>query len=267
MMRRLVGPRVLDQQQHRCECDRQRDHADTDQGGPALSRLLSHGVSLLTRRRVSRESKLGGMARFADRAAAGRELGELVRRAGVDDDAVVLALPRGGVPVAVEVARALHAPLDVLVVRKLRTPGHRELAFGAVASGGVRWLHEGHDQIDPEEIARVTAVEQREVHDCERRYRPDHDRTSVGGRTVILVDDGIATGSTVRAAVESARLLHARRVIVAVPIAPPDAVAELERVADRVDVVEIRRGFGAVSVLYDNFRQVPDETVAQLLRQ
>lgn len=207
------------------------------------------------------------MARFADRAAAGRELGELVLDRGVEERTVVLALPRGGVPVAVEVSKALCAPLDVLVVRKLRTPGHPELAFGAVASGGVRWLHADRSRIDADEIEEIIAAEQSEVDERERRYRPDRDQLDIDGRTVVLVDDGIATGATVRAALESARLLRAGRLIVAAPIAPPDAVADLERIADRVDVLEIRRSFGAVSVLYDDFRQVPDETVAELLHR
>lgn len=205
------------------------------------------------------------MARFADRAAAGRELAHLVRDRGVDDDTIVLALPRGGVPVAVEVAHGLQAPLDVLVVRKLSTPGHPELAFGAVSSGGVHWLGPGRDGIDPGQVEDITAAQHREVAERERRYRPGREDLQIEGRLAVLVDDGIATGASVRAAVESARLLRARRVIVAAPIAHPDAVRGLERVADRVDVVEIRRGFGAVSVLYDDFRQVSEETVLALL--
>ncbi len=204
------------------------------------------------------------MARFADRAAAGAELGRMVCERGVDGSAVVLALPRGGVPVAVPVAQQLRAPLDVLVVRKLRVPRHPELAFGAVAGGGVRWLNPDVP-VDPAEVDRQTESERREVADRERLYRPNRPRLDVAGRSVVLVDDGIATGATVRAAVGAARLLGAARVIVAVPIAPPDALARLERVADRVDAVEVRSGFGAVSVLYDDFTQVSDERVAELL--
>jgi putative phosphoribosyl transferase len=205
------------------------------------------------------------MARFANRTAAGHELGRLVHDRGVEPDALVLALPRGGVPVGVAVAAELGAPLDVLVVRKLRTPRQLELAFGAVASGGVRWLQPGRSELDPEVIEAITSRERAEVVAREQRYRRGRGPLDVTGRTVVIVDDGIATGSTVRAAVESARLLHAARVVVAAPIAPPDAVAALERSADRVDIVEIRRGFGAVSVLYDDFAQVRDETVAELL--
>lgn len=207
------------------------------------------------------------MARFANRTVAGRELGRLVRERGVDEGTVVLALPRGGVPVAVEVAAELGAQLDVLVVRKLRTPRQPELAFGAVAGGGVRWLHPERGTIDPADVERITAIESNAVEERERAYRLGRERVSIAGRMVVLVDDGIATGATVCAAIESARRLGATQVIVAAPIAPPDAVAELERFADRVDVVEIRRAFGAVSVLYDDFAQVPDETVSELLRR
>jgi putative phosphoribosyl transferase len=205
------------------------------------------------------------MARFADRTAAGVELGRLVALRGVEGSAVVLALPRGGVPVAVPVAAELGAPLDVLVVRKLRTPGQPELAFGAVASGGVRWLHTERRHLDPATIERLTAQERAEIDERESRYRPGREPIEITGRTAVLVDDGIATGATVRAAVEAARLRGAARVIVAAPVAPPDAVALLERVADRVDVVEVRRGFGAVSMLYDDFREVPDDAVAGML--
>src|SRR5689334_20811184 len=202
------------------------------------------------------------MARFTDRAAAGRELAALVDRRGVERPAVVLALPRGGVPVAVEVAGAIDAPLDVLVVRKLRTPGHPELAFGAVASGGVCWLDPAADVRDRQEIAH----EMDQVRIREQRYRPPGFRpVPLEGRTAVLVDDGIATGATVQAAVEAARLRKARTVIVAAPIAPPGAVRMLERSADRVDVVEVRPGFGAVSVLYDDFREVTDAAVIETL--
>jgi putative phosphoribosyl transferase len=207
------------------------------------------------------------MARFADRTAAGIELGRLVGSRGVEGSAVVLALPRGGVPVAVPVAAELDAPLDVLVVRKLRTPGQPELAFGAVASGGVRWLHTERRYLDDETVDRLTAQEQAEVDERDRRYRQGREPIEVTGRTAVLVDDGIATGSTVRAAVEAARLRGAARVIVAAPVAPPDAVTLLERVADRVDIVEVRRGFGAVSMLYNDFREVPDDAVAGMLTE
>ena len=207
------------------------------------------------------------MARFRDRTSAGAELGQLVAERGVSGPAVVLALPRGGVPVAVPVADALDAPLDVLVVRKLRTPGQPELAFGAVAGGGVSWLQPDPPTLGAAIVEAAIAAELAEVAERELRYRDQLAPLAITGRTVVLVDDGIATGSTVHAAVEAARLLGARTVVVAVPIAPPGAVRALEQVADRVDAVEVRSRFGAVSVLYDDFAQVPDERVAELLRE
>lgn len=205
------------------------------------------------------------MARFHDRAHAGREVARLVAARGVSEPAVVLALPRGGVPIAVPVAAELGAPLDVLVVRKLRTPGRQELAFGAVAGGGVCWRNP--DVRVPESVAQQLIAEQSaQVRALESRYRPPgFPPVPVAGRTAVLVDDGIATGATVAAAVESARALGAREVIVAAPVAPPDAVALLERRADRVDVVDVRSAFGAVSVVYDDFREVPDDSVAAAL--
>src|SRR5579875_2273177 len=205
------------------------------------------------------------MARFANRAAAGSELGRLVADRGAGDAPIVLALPRGGLPVAVPVAEALGADLDVLIVRKLRTPGQPEVALGAVASGGVRWLAPHSARVGQRIVNELTATERAEVAERERRYRPGRPPLSLTDRTAVLVDDGIATGSTMAAAAEAARLLHAARVIVAVPIATPRAVAMLERVADRVDAVEVRADFGAVSVLYDDFAQVPDEDAVRLL--
>jgi predicted phosphoribosyltransferase len=208
---------------------------------------------------------MGIMSRFRDRADAGRELAELVASRGTRHDAVVLGLPRGGVPVAVAVADALNAPLDVLVVRKLRTPGRSELAFGAVASGGVRWL--SPDSAVPLSVVdQLSREEAANVRDLESRYRPTgFVSPELAGRSVVLVDDGIATGSTARAAAAAARRLGAAEVIIATPIAPPHAVRSLEATADRVDAVEVRRNFGAVSVLYDDFAQIPDEYVAAAL--
>jgi predicted phosphoribosyltransferase len=206
-------------------------------------------------------------ARFADRRAAGRELGELLRGRGVHTD-VVLGLPRGGVPVGAEVATVLGVALDVLVVRKLRVPGQPELAFGAVAGGGVRWLNDDvvdGTRLSTAEIDASTERELAEVRAREQRY--GRGPLSIEGRAVTIVDDGIATGATVRAAVECARLLRASSIGVAAPIATPRIVTVLRTVADRVDVAEIRRHFGAVSVVYDDFREVPDEDVEALLRQ
>lgn len=205
------------------------------------------------------------MARFANRAAAGSELGRLVADNGAGDAPIVLALPRGGLPVAMPVADAIGADLDVLIVRKLRTPGQDEVALGAVASGGVCWLAPHANRVDPAVLARLEAAERDEVVQREQRYRSGRPQLSLAGRTAVIVDDGIATGSTMHAAVEAARLLHAARVVVAVPIATPRAVELLATVADRVDAVEVRSGFGAVSVLYDDFAQVPDDDAVHLL--
>jgi predicted phosphoribosyltransferase len=207
-------------------------------------------------------------ARFADRTSAGAELGQLVAERGVAPDTVVLGLPRGGVPVAAGVAQAVGAPLDMLVVAKLRVPSQPELAFGAVASGGVRWLNDdvvSAARLRPDLVERLTDAERNAVAERERRLRPDRDQLPIAGRSVVLVDDGMATGATMRAAVESARLLGAASIVVASPVATPTVVASFDRIADRVDVLEIRAAFGAVSVLYGRFPQVSETEVAQLL--
>jgi putative phosphoribosyl transferase len=207
-------------------------------------------------------------ARFADRTSAGAELGQLVAERGVAPDTVVLGLPRGGVPVAAGVAQAIGAPLDMLVVAKLRVPSQPELAFGAVASGGVRWLNDdvvSAARLPPDLVDRLTAAELEAVAERERRLRPGRVQIPVAGRSVVLVDDGMATGATMRAAVEAARLLGAAGIIVASPLATPAVVASFDRVADRADVLEIRAAFGAVSVLYGRFPQVGEDEVARLL--
>jgi putative phosphoribosyl transferase len=207
-------------------------------------------------------------ARFANRASAGAELGRLVLDRGIDADAVVLGLPRGGVPVAAAVADVLHAPLDVLVVAKLGVPSQPELAFGAVASGDVRWLNDEvvtAARLPAPVVEQLSAIARAAVHDRARRLRADRNPVSVTDRSMVLVDDGIATGATMRVAVEAARLLGAGRVIVAAPVATPDVVIGLSRIADRVDVLEISARFGAVSLFYDDFRQTTEAEVALLL--
>src|SRR5687768_3387988 len=163
---------------------------------------------------------------FRDRKQAGELLGrELARQLGERDDVLVLALPRGGVPVAFEVAEALHAPLDIFLVRKLGVPGHEELAMGAIASGGVRVLNEevvNMLQIPEAVIDAVAAEEMRELGRREREYRGDRPPPNVRGRTVILVDDGLATGSSMRAAVAALRKQGPARIVVAVPVAAPE---------------------------------------------
>ena len=172
---------------------------------------------------------------FRDRAEAGRLLAERLRRYQGRTDTIILGLPRGGVPVAFEVAQALDAPLDVFTVRKLGVPGHEELAMGAIATGGVRVLNKPlleQISIPTEWIEAIDAKERRELERRERAYRGDKPPPDVAGRTVILVDDGLATGSTMAAAVRTVRLDDPARVVVAVPVADPDVLAALEEEAD-----------------------------------
>lgn len=207
---------------------------------------------------------------FADRVEAGRLLaGKLQRYAG-RDDTVVLGLPRGGVPVAAEVARALRAPLDVLVVRKLGVPGREELAIGAIGEGGVRVLNPGLvrelglDGTDIERIAR------REEHELERRVaacRGIHGPVGVEGKTVIVVDDGVATGATMRAALQTLRTMGAERIVAAAPVGAEDSVAALEGGADEVVVLEVPPWFRAVGQWYEDFGQTTDDEVRALLTQ
>src|SRR5438067_1486447 len=174
---------------------------------------------------------------FVDRREAGRVLAARLQQYAGHDDVVVLALPRGGVPVAYEVAEALGAPLDVFLVRKLGTPGHRELAMGAIASGGVRVLNDevvGWYRIPPEQIDLVAQAEQRELERREQAYLEGRSPTPLKGRTVILIDDGLATGSTMRAAVQAVRKQGPARIIVAVPVGAPETCRDLAAIADEV---------------------------------
>jgi putative phosphoribosyl transferase len=204
---------------------------------------------------------------FLDRRDAGRQLaGELKRYAG-DPSVLVLALPRGGVPVAYEVARALQAPLDVFVVRKLGVPGHRELAMGAIASGGLRVLNP--DVIDalgitPGMIEAVAARELVELERQQRTYRGDAPFPELAGRTVIVVDDGLATGSTMRAAVRALRQSNPGRIIVAVPVAAQETARSLRQEAEVV-CPSTPPDFHAVSMWYEDFSQTSDEEVRNLL--
>ena len=206
--------------------------------------------------------------RFANRRDAGRELASRLSPYANRPDVLVLALPRGGVPVAYEVASALKAPMDVFLVRKLGTPGHRELAMGAIASGGIRVLNDdvvhwyGIAQPAIEAIARE---EEQELQRRERAYRDDRPAPDLAGRIVILVDDGLATGSTMRAAVEAVRARHPARVIVAVPVGARQTCAELSTIADEVACAVTPEPFSAVGEWYLNFDQTTDEEVRQLL--
>ncbi len=208
---------------------------------------------------------------FKDRREAGRALSiALAERGELLRDAVVLALPRGGVPVGREVARALGAPLDVLVVRKLGVPGQPELAMGAVASGGVTVAEEtvlGEARISPDVFERIAEEETRELERRERLFRGSRPPQEVRDRTVLLVDDGIATGSTMLAAIRAARARGAGRVVVAVPVAPEDTCARLRREADSVICLETPRPFGAVGFWYETFSQLTDDEVGDILEQ
>src|SRR5438445_3876086 len=208
--------------------------------------------------------------RFRDRREAGRLLGAHLSAYANLPDVLVLALPRGGVPVAAEVARALEAPLDVFVVRKLGVPGHEELAMGAIASGGVRVLNE--DVVRPlripgDVIDAVAAEEQQELERRERAYRGDRPAPDVRGRAVILVDDGLATGSTMRAAVAALRQQRPARIVVAVPVGAAETCAEFQAEADETICARTPEPFYAVGLWYDDFSQTTDEEVHDLLER
>jgi|SRR5581483_4945435 len=208
-----------------------------------------------------------GSGRFRDRAEAGRLLGERLAREGLGEVAV-LGLPRGGVPVARQVARALGAPLDVFLVRKLGHPGQPELAMGAIASGGIRVLNDDlvrELRLTEELIGRVAEREEAELRRREQAYRGDRPPVDVRGKTVILVDDGLATGATMRAAVEAVRTRDPQRVVVAVPTAPPHAVRELGGQVDGLVALLAPDPFHAVGLWYEDFREVSDDAVRALL--
>lgn len=208
---------------------------------------------------------------FASREEAGRRLAEeLARRGWGDEDTVLLALPRGGVPVAYEVAHALNLPLDVLVVRKLGVPGQEELAMGAIASGGVR-LHNDDVirmvNVSQHDVDRIADRELAELERREERYRGGRARADVEGKTVVLIDDGVATGATMRAAVRAARALGASEVRVAVPAAAPDTAERLAAEADALVALDTPSPFGGVGGSYRRFEQTSDEEVERLLRR
>lgn len=205
---------------------------------------------------------------YVDRRQAGAVLGDRLSQFAGRGDVVVLALPRGGVPVGYAVAHALGAALDVFVVRKLGLPGHPELAMGAIASGGVRVLDEDLIQVarvSAADLERVTATEQAELERRERQYRGGRPFPDLRAKTVILVDDGLATGSTMRAAVEALRQKGPARIVVGVPVAAPETCDAFRTIADDIVCAETPEPFRAVGLWYDDFSQTTDDEVHELL--
>lgn len=205
---------------------------------------------------------------FRDRTEAGRALAEIVMHSVTDADALVLALPRGGVPVGFQIAEALHADLDVFLVRKLGLPSQEELALGAIASGGVRVLNEDlidELQIPGKLIDEITAREEQELRRREELYRGGRPALAVHGRTVVLVDDGLATGASMKAAIAALRLQEPKRVIVAVPVAAREIFDEFRRHLAEIVCLHTPKHFTAVGVWYEDFSQVTDYDVQRLL--
>lgn len=205
---------------------------------------------------------------FADRAEAGRLLVDALYHHRRRANTIVVGLPRGGVITAAAIAEGLDLPLDVLVVRKLGTPGQVELAMGAIGPGGVRVLNDdviSFCGVTAREIEETTEVEKRELERRERLYRGDLPALVFGGKTVILVDDGLATGSTMSAAISIVRRQHPARLVLAVPVAPPDVIERFRLRVDEIAFVETPEPFRAVGSWYDDFRQVTDEEVVRTL--
>jgi putative phosphoribosyl transferase len=211
---------------------------------------------------------LNGSVRFADRVDAGRRLAAALDHLG-EENVVVLGLPRGGVPVAAEIAAALDAPLDVIVVRKLGTPGHEELGMGAIGEGDVRVLNDDIVATVGASPAQLTAVEAAERAELERRaqrFRGDRPRLDLTGKTAIVVDDGIATGSTAIAALQVARAQGAARTVLATPVAPHGIERRVAPYADEFVALDTPRWFSAVGQFYDNFDQTTDSEVIACLQ-
>jgi len=208
--------------------------------------------------------------RFQDRTDAGRRLAGRLGTYASRNDVLVLGLPRGGVPVAFEIATALDAPLDVFIVRKLGLPGHEEFGIGAIASGGIRVVDDAvlraYD-VDPDALERVTARERLELERREQLYRDDRPFPVVEGRIVILVDDGLATGSTMRAAIAALRRKRPNKIVVAVPVGARETCAAMTRLVEEVVCLETPDPFYAVGLWYEDFEQTSDAEVHDLLER
>jgi len=207
---------------------------------------------------------------FTNRQEAGRVLAEHLEKYADREDVIVLGVPRGGVPVAFEVAAALHVPMDIFVLRKLGVPGHEELAFGAIGSGGVRVLNTDVVNklgVSEGEIAAATKKETQELERRERLYRGNRPPLNVERYTVILIDDGIATGASLRAAIQAIRKLKPAALVVATPVAPRNTVHSLRHEVDELVCTKIPDPFYGVGQFYEDFSQVSDEEVIELLKR
>ncbi|MFS0517238.1 phosphoribosyltransferase [Nostoc sp. UIC 10607] len=205
---------------------------------------------------------------FLNRTEAGKLLAAQLTEYANRPDVLVLGLPRGGVPVAFEVAKALNAPLDVCLVRKLGVPGHKELAMGALAMGGVRVINENVVdwlRISKETIDEVAAIEMRELDRRDRTYRGNHPPPKLKNHTILLVDDGIATGATIRAAIATLKKQHPRELVVAVPVAAASTCEELQAEVDKVVCVIMPEDLYAIGIWYEDFEQISDAEVSELL--
>lgn len=207
---------------------------------------------------------------FTDRTDAGNRLAEALDQYQDRDKLLILALPRGGVPVAAKVAQHLNAEIDLMVVRKLGTPGHEELAMGAIASGGKRILNDEiirMSNVSDSALEEVTEREQKELERREKTYRGDRPWPDVSDYTVIIVDDGVATGATMKAAADALRSYKPKELIIAIPVAPPDTVEELRSKADDIICLETPHAFGGIGRWYKDFGQTSDDEVRDLLNQ
>jgi putative phosphoribosyl transferase len=209
-------------------------------------------------------------ATFKDRADGGKKLAQELSHYGGRSDVVVLGLPRGGVPVAYEVAKELEAPLDVFIVRKLGVPGHEELAMGAIASGGVRVLNDEVVKgvnVSEDDVDRVATKEQQELERRESAYRGERPGIALEDKTVLLVDDGLATGASMRAAVKGLREHNPKKIVVAVPTAPPETCEAFSDLADETVCLETPTPFMGVGAWYEDFPQTKDEEVKDILEK